>query len=153
MQPSRELFERYIVWCSKAFNGDVRFGSRILSIEPVYTSTRRIDGWNVFTANRDDGSHTLYTAKRVVVCMSQQPSMPAVVANPKLEGLVCHSSNSSKRVAELTQPSLSGVRIAIVGQTQQAAELFEELYDVRAGRQVTWLVEDETLRPGTFVPL
>lgn len=153
MQPSREMFEKYIIWCSKAFEDDVHYNSRILSIEPTYGSSHKIDGWNVFTINRDDGTHNIYTAKKVIICISQQPSIPIVLEHPSLEGTVFHSSNSKSRLRELHSTRPSGLRIAIIGQTQHAAELYQELYDVRAGRKVTWLVENKTLNPETNVPL
>lgn len=153
MYPSRGLFEQYIKWCSRSFQDDVRYSSRILSVEPAYGNDRKIAAWNVFTSNTEDGSRIIYTAKRVIICMSQQPLIPTILSGPSLGRSVAHSSKSAQQVEDLTQAHRRGVRIAITGQTQQAAELFEQLYDTRAERQVTWLVEDETLRPEASVAL
>ncbi|KAK5082648.1 hypothetical protein LTR05_006528 [Lithohypha guttulata] len=133
IQPPRNLFEDYLQWCAKHFQDNVHFGARVLAVEPVYSSRRKIDGWSIFTEN---GSRKLYTAKQVVFCMSQQPC-------------VVHSSQCMKQLSELTKPERKMVRIAIVGQTQAAAELFNTLYDIRADREVVWLVEQSSLLPYT----
>lgn len=147
MQPPRVLFEEYLRWCAKQFRNEVRHDIKVLSIEPAYSANKKINNWNVFCLNRATGQRQIHTAGRVVICVDQQPYMPLALARPDLRSAVIHSSRCMTRLNELTNPSCPHVHIAIVGQTQQAAELFDELYDIRADRHVTWLVEDSSLQP------
>ncbi|KAK5936708.1 hypothetical protein PMZ80_011079 [Knufia obscura] len=146
MQPPRVQFEEYLKWCAKQFKDEVRHDTKILSIEPVYSGNKKINSWNVFSLNRATGQRHIHTAEKVVICVDRQPYVPGILAKPELKPAVIHSSRCMTRLNELTNPSAPHVRIAIVGQTQQAAELFDELYDVRADRQVIWLVEDGSLQ-------
>lgn len=147
MQPSRGIFEDYLSWCAREFDSQVRHDVEILHIEPSYSQNRKIDGWNVSTRNKSTGQRHLYSSKRVIINAKQQPLIPTVLSRPSLRDSVIHSSQCMTRLSELTHPNATNIHIAIVGQTQQAAELFEELYDVRADRHVSWFVEDATLQP------
>ena len=147
MQPPRVLFEEYLQWCAKQFRNETRYDTKVLSVEPAYSGNKKINSWNVFNLNRVTGQRHIHTAKRVVICVDQQPYVPASLASQDLRSVAIHSSRCMTRLNELTNPSCAHVKMAIVGQTQQAAELFDELFDVRADRQVTWLVEDSSLQP------
>lgn len=49
------------------------------------------------------------------------------------------AEHSTSSLHELMVPEKRNVSISIVGQSQEAAELFDFLYDVRADREVLWL--------------
>lgn len=153
MQPSRDIFGDYLSWCASHFESEARYGSQITSIEPVFSNKRKVGRWNVTARNQETGQRTLYTAKRLIVSVEQRPELPSVLLKPSLGQAVVHASRCMNRVADLTRPEAPPVRIAIFGQTQEAAELFMDLYDIRSDREVFWFVEGQSLDAGITSPL
>lgn len=141
MEPSRGLFEDYLSWCAKQFEDDVRYETEALSIEPVYSSNKKISKWNVFSLNRASGQRSIFTAERVVVFAEQEPFIPEVLSHPSLASCLVHSSRCMTKLRHLIKTTCIEARIAIIGHTQQAAELFEHLYDSRADGNVAWFFE------------
>lgn len=138
MEASRGLFEDYLAWCAGPFQNDVRYGLEILSIEPVHSAGKKIAEWNVFTKDKTSGERRIATASRVVICLDKEPEIPAFLSGPEFQQKVIEAAHSTGTLEELMLPTRKNVAIAIIGQSQEAAELFDFLYDARADRKVVW---------------
>lgn len=158
IRPAREMFADYLRWCASFFDDRVRYGVRVTAVVPsLWSSTggsnnnNKIQGWKVVYS--DAQGHTGFvTAKQVVCAVGNSPRIPAPLAGLRQ---VVHSSDCLQAVASvLNAPHpTGGPRIAVVGDGQTAAEVFDHLVGIRSDHKVTWFTRDSVLRGQDETPL
>lgn len=142
MTPSRELFSEYLSWCAKQFRQQISYKTRVNAVEPIYSKNAKVCGWSIFAEN---GTRRVYTAQKLIVFTGQELWLPPVLRKSKTPSVV-HSSQCLAALSKVAKMTNKKVKIAILGHTQDAAELFNHLYDVRADREVIWLLEGSSLQ-------
>jgi L-ornithine N5-oxygenase len=149
--PAREMFADYLRWCASFFDDKVQYGQRVTAVVPS-TSDKKVEGWKVAYVD-SNGQKGFVTAKQVVCAVGNVPKTPAPLASPQFQSQVVHSSDCQEAIASLLKARSGSCRLAIVGDGQAAAEVFDHLHGIRGDHHVTWFTRDSVLRGGDQTPL
>ncbi|KAH0360068.1 hypothetical protein KCU65_g9599, partial [Aureobasidium melanogenum] len=141
--PSRLVLGRYLAWVAERMGerGWVRYESTVTRVVPVKDGSSLINGWKIHVCDAQ-GKNSIVSSKRVVLATGSQPRIPDALLDA--EDKVLHTSE----VAPLLH-NLKDQDIAIVGEDQEAAEIFEHLQSAGALHRVraTMFISDSALRP------
>ncbi|KAH0147790.1 hypothetical protein KCU67_g11705, partial [Aureobasidium melanogenum] len=141
--PTRLVMGNYLSWVAeKMVQRDwVRYSSTATRVVPIKNGSSLINGWkvNVYDAQ---GNTSTVSSKRVVLATGSRPKLHDALLGAKDK--VLHTSE----VAPLLR-NLKDQDIAIVGEDQEAAEIFEHLQCAGALHRVraTMFISDSALRP------
>ncbi|EXJ83974.1 hypothetical protein A1O3_04641 [Capronia epimyces CBS 606.96] len=165
LHPSREMYADYLRWCAASFQHQVSFGKQAKSISPVSVPARERDGpgpgpvraWNVVFVDVATGRQDSIVANQVICAVGLQHYIPTSLSSlgPGLSpssGPVVHAAESLPRIAAVLRATGGEARLAIVGDGQTAAELFDHLHGIRADHQVVWFTQDPVLRATDDTP-
>jgi L-ornithine N5-monooxygenase len=136
--PFRIEISEYLQWVATSLT-KVRheLGRECVSIRPERDDAGTITGWRTALA---DG--TAITSRYLVIGTGRDPFYP-----PSLAGLpaghVVHSTQYRPRIAALAKDRT--YRIALVGSSQSAAEMFRALPDDLPGSEITWIMRSPGL--------
>jgi L-ornithine N5-monooxygenase len=136
--PYRIEISEYLRWVAGSLT-KVRYelGRDCTAIEPVRDAGGTLTGW---LATLADG--TTIASRYLVVGVGRDPNIPEVLAGLPA-GRVIHSTRYRPRVAELSKDR--PYRVALVGSSQSAAEIFRALRTDLPGSEVAWLMRAITL--------
>lgn len=154
MTPTRRSMAQYFGWVADRIKqrGWISYNQEALRIKPIKISaSNRVTQWNVELRDCKNGGLSTIQTKRVVLATGAEPHIVPALAAPELAHLVLHSSSSGgllRRLDELKQT----LNIAIVGQDQEAAEIFDHLHKARGKHTATLFYADSALRPEDHSP-
>ncbi|MGH3463916.1 MAG: lysine N(6)-hydroxylase/L-ornithine N(5)-oxygenase family protein [Kribbellaceae bacterium] len=131
--PYRIEFAEYLRWVARSLTRvRIELGRRCRSVQPRRDDAGAVTGWRTELA---DGS--VITSRYLVIGVGRDPNIPPVLAGiPR--GRVVHSIEYRQRVS-----ALSGelpYRVAVIGSSQSAAEMFRALHDDLPDSDVAWLM-------------
>ncbi|MEU4605562.1 SidA/IucD/PvdA family monooxygenase [Kribbella sp. NPDC023972] len=131
--PYRVEFAEYLRWVADTLSEvRIELGRECVAIRPRRDEAGAVTGWVTTLA---DG--TVITSRYLVYGGSREPNIP-----PELAGVspsrIIHSTQYRQRVAELSAEL--PYRVALVGSSQSAAEMFRALRDDLPDSDITWLM-------------
>lgn len=145
INPSSELFDDYLRWVASKFESNVRWGTRVMSVEAITDRGGVASEWNIAAEDTQAGTRPVLTAKRVIVAVGSQPNIPKILSSAG--NSVVHTSRSVEALASKFRTVPGGANVAIVGGGEAAAELLEYLHTIRGRHTATLFTEHESLRP------
>ena len=146
IRPSREMFTDYLRWCAAKFTPQVRFGRRVTAINAVEDGNGRVEAWKVGYSDQDTGKVDFVTARQVICAVGIQPRIPEVLSKHEYHASVIHSSVCLSAIPWVLRNTNRGCRFAIIGNGQDAAEIFDHLHSLRGQHRVSWFTRDRVLR-------
>jgi L-ornithine N5-monooxygenase len=144
-KPCRELFSQYLSWCADHFEQSVRYSTEVAGIDAVTTGSDQADHWRVFSRSSVTGQKSILRAKRVVIAVGQQPKIPTILTVPTVAPSVVHVSECEERLEALLGNTNKISRIAIIGDGQQAAEIFDYTHSRRTQHEVTMFLRSDSV--------
>ncbi|MET9276257.1 SidA/IucD/PvdA family monooxygenase [Kribbella sp. NPDC003557] len=131
--PYRVEFTEYLRWVAESLTSvRIQLGTECRAVRARRDDSGAVTGWVTSLA---DG--TTITSRYLVYGGSREPNIP-----PELAGLpkerVIHSTQYRHRVAELSGDL--PYRVAVLGSSQSAAEMFRALRDDLPDSDITWLM-------------
>lgn len=119
--PFRTEISDYLAWAGEAtISSTKHFGHKCVEIEGI-EKDGRIASWNVVFANGVEAE-----ARDLVVSVGRDLNIPAEFRDIP-SGLVIHSENYLHEIAKFK--GRKGLRVAIIGSAQSAAEVFKAVHD------------------------
>jgi lysine/ornithine N-monooxygenase len=85
--------------------------------------------------------------------MEPQPKIPAILSQANIGASLAHSTDSLDAVPPTLKKTAGKARIAIIGDGQSAAEVFEYVQSIRGIHQAVWFTKDAVLRGSDSTPL
>ena len=131
--PYRVEFAEYLRWVAGSLTKvRIELGRECVALRPRRDEAGAVTGWVTTLA---DG--TAITSRYLVYGGSREPNIPPVLADVPPNRIV-HSTEYRQRVAELSGEL--PYRVALVGSSQSAAEIFRALRDDLPDSDITWLM-------------
>jgi L-ornithine N5-oxygenase len=131
--PYRVEFTEYLRWVAASLEKvRIELGRQVVAMRARRDESGAVTGWITTLA---DGS--TITSRYLVYGGSREPNIPAVLADLPPNRVV-HSTEYRQRVAELSGEM--PYRVAVVGSSQSAAEMFRALRDDLPDSDVAWLM-------------
>ncbi|KAF2220763.1 L-lysine 6-monooxygenase (NADPH-requiring)-domain-containing protein [Elsinoe ampelina] len=137
----------YLSWVVEEIEklGWIEHGKRILRVEPLHAPTAHgVEMFSIRYKDIHDGNQSTILTKKLVLVNGKAAELPAPFRSPALRHLV--SDTSSHRGFD-SSPIFATGHIAIVGCSQEAAEIYKELQSKQTHLQVTWFIQEQHLRP------
>lgn len=153
MQPSREIYAEYLRWCAGYFQPHVAFEKQVIGIDAVMNSTGLVEGWNVLFEDVQTGGKSSIAAKQILCAVGLQPKIPQFLTNPDIPRSVVHSSAALEAIPVVLGDKRVRQRIAIIGNSPDAAEVFSHLHGIHGDHQVHWFTEGAFLKGSDDTPL
>ncbi|KAK5051560.1 hypothetical protein LTR84_003212 [Exophiala bonariae] len=139
--PSRPMFADYLRWCAKQFESHVCFGNRVVGVMPRNGNNGLLEGWNVLYEDISTGQRGSITSRQVVCAAGLQQKIPNVLSAQSIRPRVAHSSEALEAISEVLKDKRQTPKIAIVGETSHAAEIFVHLHGIHGNHNVHWLTQ------------
>ncbi|MEV0286978.1 MULTISPECIES: SidA/IucD/PvdA family monooxygenase [unclassified Kribbella] len=131
--PYRVEFAEYLRWVAESLTRvRIELGRECVAVAPRRDETGAVTGWLTTLA---DGK--AISSRFLVYGGSREPNIPPVLADLPPNRIV-HSTDYRRRVAELSGEL--PYRVALVGSSQSAAEMFRALRDDLPDSDISWLM-------------
>ncbi len=149
--PARIEYEDYMKWCASWFEEVVSYDQEVISVMPETSFDGKIRSFNVTSRNHQTGETESRRTKHVVIAAGGRPNIPKPfpINHPK----VVHSSNFSHISKDILQDHQAPYEIAVVGNGQSAAEIFDFLHAHYPNSRTRLLIKGSALRPSDDSPL
>jgi L-ornithine N5-monooxygenase len=151
--PQRIEYEDYMRWCASWFEEVVQYDQEVVKVVPEKSSSGsgEITTFVVVSRNLQTGQTESRRTKNVIVAAGGRPKLPPPF--PSNHPKVIHSSKfsyiSTKVLKDFSQP----YKVAVVGNGQSAAEIFDFLHAHYPNAQTRLLIKGGALRPSDDSPL
>ncbi|KAF2243879.1 hypothetical protein BU26DRAFT_110189 [Trematosphaeria pertusa] len=149
LNPLREEFEDYLRWCAEQFNDQVHYSSEVIGVTPENESgsVRRFK-----VAVRDAHGKTYVVEARSIAAPSppgrrDQKPRPLTSVNFEAGQRIVSAHDYLSRRNELRDRHEPRLNIAVVGSTQQAVEILDDLLTCPRLGNITIVTENESLAP------
>ena len=147
--PLRDEFRDYLQWCADQFEADVRYASEVVEVIPE-TEARTVTAWKLVVRGQN-GSHYNFRASNllapspVIKGLSRPLPIPTVdfLAGQRIIAMDDYLSRRNE-LRGLHEPPLN---VALVGSSQQTAEILDDLLCCPQLGNVTVVTEDSALAP------
>lgn len=152
--PQRIEYEDYMKWCAAWFEEVVAYDQEVVKIIPeksVGADGNKINTFTVVSKNLQTGQMETRRTKHVVVAAGGRPNLPAPF--PANHPKVIHSSKFSYISTQILQDLQRPYNIAVVGNGQSAAEIFDFLHTHYPNSRTRLLIKGGALRPSDDSPL
>jgi L-ornithine N5-monooxygenase len=151
--PLRIEYEDYMRWCASSFEEVVDYAHEVSQIVPETTLSEPSKVGSFIVRSRDlhTGELKRHRAKHVVVAIGGKPLIPQSL--PQHHPRVIHSSTYSTLVPALLNDKERDYHIAVIGNGQSAAEIFNDLHSKYPNARTTLLIKGGALRPSDDSPL
>lgn len=131
--PYRVEFAEYLRWVADSLTRvQIQLGCECIGVRPQRDDAGSVTGWVTSLA---DGTTIL--SRYLVYGGSREPNVPPELADVSQDRII-HSTQYRQRVAELDGEL--PYRVALVGSSQSAAEMFRALRDDLPDSDLTWLM-------------
>lgn len=150
--PSRMEFEDYLRWCASHVEaeGQVGYGLEVVGVTPVQSKNGKVSAFTVKARDVKTGTITERVARHVVIAVGGKGFLPKELPQPHSK--VIHSSQYSMRVGSALPNPSAKYNIAVVGNGQSAAEIFNDLPSKYPNANVTLIIKGSALRPSDDSP-
>lgn len=149
--PSRLEYEDYLRWCASHFEDRVSYGQEVLEVSPDLTLRNgKVAQFRVVSRDIVTGELSSRLARHVVIAVGGKGKVPAEL--PQFHSKVVHSSKYSQQVATALPDQNKSYNIAVVGNGQSAAEIFNDLPARYPNAKVTLIIKGTALRPSDDSP-
>ncbi|KAI9052636.1 hypothetical protein LZ554_003975 [Drepanopeziza brunnea f. sp. 'monogermtubi'] len=149
--PSRMEYEDYLRWCASHFEDRVTYGQEVVSVEPDVTlKNGKVSQFKVVSKDTVTGALRTRVARHVVIAVGGKGKIPAEL--PQSHRQVVHSSKYSQQVLSALPDPSQAYHIAVVGNGQSAAEIFNDLPSRYPNAKVSLLIKGSALRPSDDSP-
>lgn len=149
--PARVEYEDYMRWCAGWFDEVVAYGQEVVQVVPEKRATGEIATFRVVSRNTHTGRLESRRTKHVVVASGGRPNLPRPF--PSTHPKVVHSSRFSYASRQILPDYQAPYKIAVVGNGQSAAEIFDFLHANYPNSQTRLLIKGGALRPSDDSPL
>ncbi|KEF57039.1 uncharacterized protein A1O9_07229 [Exophiala aquamarina CBS 119918] len=151
--PSRAKFADYLRWCTKQFAQDISFGKRVVRVTPVQPQGELVESWNVLFEDVSSGQRTTVTTRQVVCAAGLQQKLSNALSSSSVRTNVVHSSDALEAIATVMKGRKANRRFAVVGDGNQAAEVFNHLHGIHGDHEVHWFTQQSSFRGGNETSL
>ncbi|CAO2658273.1 Nn.00g059960.m01.CDS01 [Neocucurbitaria sp. VM-36] len=148
--PARVEYEDYMKWCASWFEEVVSYDQEVISVMPEKSSSGEITTFNVISRNNQTGRTESRRTKHVVIAAGGRPNIPKPF--PTNHPKVVHSSKFSYISKEILRDHKAPYKVAVVGNGQSAAEIFDFLHANYPNSQTRLLIKGGALRPSDDSP-
>lgn len=151
--PTRFEYEDYLRWCASHFeqSGVVSYGQSVVEVVPDAVDARgQVTSFTVVSEDHRTKSRTTRRARRVVISVGGEPVVPKEL--PAGHPQLVHSSQYSNRIDAVLPDANKPYNIAVVGNGQSAAEIYNDLPNRYPNAKVTLLIKGSALRPSDDSP-
>lgn len=149
--PQRVEYEDYMRWCASWFDEVVQYDQEVVKVVPEKYASGEITTFTVLSRNVQTGKTESRRAKHVVIAAGGRPNIPKPFPNnhPK----VIHSSQFAHISSKVLKDGNYPYNIAVVGNGQSAAEIFDFLHTHYPNARTRLLIKGGALRPSDDSPL
>jgi L-ornithine N5-monooxygenase len=147
--PTRVEYNDYFRWVAGQFSDVVKYGRRVVSVEPVEEPAGVEDGVNLIKAvvvDAEGGRRQEYFCRNLVVATGGVPHLPDA-AQGFTHDRVFHSSKFLERMAGEFPDREAPHRFVVVGAGQSAAEILDHLAENYPRASVLGIVRGFGFRP------
>jgi L-ornithine N5-oxygenase len=149
--PVRVEYEDYMRWCAGWFEDVVSYSQEVTKVMPEKLTNGEIAAFRVVSRNTVTGRTETRRTKHVVIAAGGRPNIPKPF--PTNHPRVVHSSKFSYMSRELLKDHNAAYTIAVVGNGQSAAEIFDFLHANYPNSRTRLLIKGGALRPSDDSPL
>lgn len=150
--PQRIEYEDYMKWCASWFEEVVQYDQEVVKVIPEKSpsGSGEITTFTVISKNLQNGQLESRRTKHVVIAAGGRPNMPSPFPDnhPKI--------NHSSRFSYITKKTLKDLHhpysVAVVGNGQSAAEIFDFLHAHYPNARTRLLIKGGALRPSDDSP-
>ncbi|KAF2473074.1 L-ornithine 5-monooxygenase (L-ornithine N(5)-oxygenase) [Lindgomyces ingoldianus] len=150
--PQRVEYEDYMRWCAGWFEEVVQYDQEVLKIVPEKSSSEgdTISTFTVLSRNLQTGELQSRRTKHVVIASGGRPNIPKPF--PSNHPKVVHSSQFSHISTKLLKDFQHPYNVAVIGNGQSAAEIFDFLHSHYPNAKTRLLIKGGALRPSDDSP-
>ena len=149
--PARVEYEDYMRWCASWFEEVVSYSQEVVKVNPQKSANGEISAFEVVSRNLLTGQIETRRARHVVVAAGGRPNITAPF--PQDHPKVVHSSKFSYTSKQILKDHQAPYKIAVVGNGQSAAEIFDFLHANYPNSETRLLIKGGALRPSDDSPL
>ncbi|KAF2427253.1 hypothetical protein EJ08DRAFT_671716 [Tothia fuscella] len=146
--PPRKVFSQYLNWCVEHINrlGWVHYGQDVQGIEAVTRDGGAVDHWRITVKDVATGESTSVLADKVLLAVGAQPTIPDCFRDAASAGKAFHSADFTTCIPQLTESLDRAIEVAVVGDDDEAVEIFEHCRSLRWKGNATLFSRDVALR-------
>ncbi|KAI4712062.1 L-ornithine N(5)-monooxygenase [Alternaria sp. Ai002NY15] len=148
--PARVEYEDYMKWCASWFEEVVAYSQEVIKVMPEKSPNGEITTFTVVSRNTLTGRIESRRTKHVVIAAGGRPNIPAPF--PTNHPKVVHSSKFSYISKEILKDHSAPYSVAVVGNGQSAAEIFDFLHANYPNSRTRMLIKGGALRPSDDSP-
>ncbi|EAT90349.1 L-ornithine N(5)-monooxygenase [Parastagonospora nodorum] len=148
--PARVEYEDYMGWCASWFEEVVSYDQEVIKVTPEKSANGEISYFTVVSRNNQTGRTESRRTKHVVIAAGGQPNLPAPF--PSNHPKIIHSSKFQYTSKQLFPDHDAPYKIAVVGNGQSAAEIFDYLHSNYPNSRTRLLIKGGALRPSDDSP-
>ncbi|EDU51193.1 IucD Lysine ornithine N-monooxygenase [Pyrenophora tritici-repentis] len=148
--PARVEYEDYMRWCASWFEEVVAYSQEVIQVMPEKSANGEITTFSVISRNTLTGRTETRRTKHVVIAAGGRPNIPAPF--PTNHPKVVHSSKFSYISKQLLKDHDAPYSVAVVGNGQSAAEIFDFLHSNYPNARTRLLIKGGALRPSDDSP-
>jgi L-ornithine N5-oxygenase len=149
--PARVEYEDYMGWCASWFEEVVSYDQEVIQVTPEKSTSGEITTFTVVSRNNRTGRTESRRTKHVVIAAGGRPNLPKPF--PANHPKVIHSSKFQYISKQLFKDHQTPYNVAVVGNGQSAAEIFDFLHANYPNCQTRLLIKGGALRPSDDSPL
>jgi len=149
--PARVEYEDYMRWCASWFEEVVSYSQEVVKVNPQKSANGEISTFEVVSRNMLTGQIETRRTKHVVIAAGGRPNIAAPF--PQDHPKVVHSSKFSYISKQILKDHQAPYRVAVVGNGQSAAEIFDFLHANYPNSETRLLIKGGALRPSDDSPL
>jgi L-ornithine N5-oxygenase len=151
--PSRWEFGDYLKWCAGHFdrNGQVAYSQEVLEVSPDVTDKNgQVTRFRVVSRDTTTGKTTTRLSRHVVIAVGGRPALPKEFQLNASN--IVHSSKYAVSVDKVLPNPAAPYSIAVIGNGQSAAEIFDDLSGRYPNANVTMFIKQSALTPSDDSP-
>lgn len=149
--PARVEYEDYMKWCASWFEEVVSYSQEVIAVNPVKSNNGDISIFEVVSKNHLTGQVETRRTRHVVIAAGGRPNITAPF--PQNHPKVVHSSKFSYISKQILHDHQAPYKVAVVGNGQSAAEIFDFLHANYPNSETRLLIKGGALRPSDDSPL
>lgn len=150
--PQRVEYEDYMRWCASWFDEVVQYDHEVVKVTPEKSASGNgeITTFVVTSKNHQTGQLESRRTRHVVIAAGGRPNIPKPF--PSNHPRIIHSSQFSHISTKVLPDSQAPYRVAVVGNGQSAAEIFDFLHTHYPNCETRMLIKGGALRPSDDSP-
>jgi len=148
--PARVEYEDYMGWCASWFEEVVSYDQEVIQVMPEKSASGEITTFTVVSRNNQTGRTETRRTKHVVIAAGGRPNIPKPF--PANHPKVIHSSKFQYISKQLFKDHQAPYNIAVVGNGQSAAEIFDFIHANYPNSRTRLLIKGGALRPSDDSP-